>query len=81
MPIQTTRHASARLTEQLTPGRYDLLITAQPTARLGSFTLTIRPVEGWRIVGVDGIAPDGSVTITETLDVHRPYSFFFEPSA
>ena len=78
VPIQSVRHASTQLTDTVTPGRYDVLIAAQPTALTGSVSLTVRPTDGWRIVGKAPLNADGSWTVVEDLDVHRPYTVQFE---
>ena len=65
------------MTAQYEPERYDVFIPAQATANIGDFALTVRPVDGWRIVA-DDVAPDGSWHTTFESDEARGFSFTFE---
>jgi len=76
------------------PGRYDLLVTAQQVANIGEITVTVRPAAGWRVIDpatsspetqnvavVGTVADDGSWAARASLDHHQVFSVEFERSS
>ena len=74
--IGEERTIEVALAGQVAPGRYDLLVAAQALAVVGDFSVTIRPADGWRILA-EGIASDGSWTVSGPLDFHQAISVEF----
>ena len=79
VPRAETRHVTFDTTSQVLPGRYDLLVTAQPVAVVGNLTLIVRPTTGWRVVSND-VAADGSWSTTVPMDLSRGFTVEFARS-
>lgn len=80
VPLGEAATLSMTIASQVEPGRYDLFIPAQPAANPQEFTLTVRAVAGWKIVG-QPTADDGSFTQTFEMDQARGLTFNFEQIA